>query len=91
MVPDLATLIDLKRYPLMSLDGASGQAKFDQYNMTLETDGVCVLPGFVQASTVSTMLHEVVPCCPTQFLVMLVDRSMDGWATRVFPRRIQGG
>jgi len=78
MVPDLATLIDLKRYPLMSLDGASGQAKFDQYNMTLETDGVCVLPGFVQASTVSTMLHEVAPLLP-HAIPRDVGRPIYGW------------
>ena len=76
MVPDLDTLIDLKRYPLMSLDGDGGQAKFDQYNANLETDGVCVLPGFVRASTVSTMLHEVAPLLPD---AIPRDGSTDLW------------
>lgn len=78
MIPDLATFIDLKRYPLMSMDRASGQANINHYNADLEAEGVCVLPGFLKASTISTMLHEVAPLLPNA-IPRDVGRPIYGW------------
>jgi hypothetical protein len=56
-IDSIAGLIDLERYPIADLSAPAGQAVIAACRQQLDDSGLCLLPGFIRADAIATMVE----------------------------------
>lgn len=64
---DVASLIDISRYPLDRLDEVAGRTLVDECRARLDREALCLLPGFLTAEAVAGMAQEVRALTPKAY------------------------